>query len=63
MPSEAVAFENASLAWPSDDQDEDPDRFVLRNINLTFPAKKLSVISGKTGSGGLNLLLSYRNPL
>ncbi|KAL8859663.1 MAG: hypothetical protein Q9178_003777 [Gyalolechia marmorata] len=56
IPSEAVAFEGASIAWPSDSHEEDPDRFVLRNINLHFPAKELSVISGKTGSGKSLLL-------
>ncbi|KAL8999178.1 MAG: hypothetical protein Q9169_001957 [Polycauliona sp. 2 TL-2023] len=56
MESETVAFDNASIAWPSDSQDEDPDRFILRNINLQFPAKQLSVISGKTGSGKSLLL-------
>ncbi|KAI5927245.1 P-loop containing nucleoside triphosphate hydrolase protein [Camillea tinctor] len=53
--AEEVSFDNASIAWPSDaDPDqgaEDPDRFVLRDINLTFPKGELSVISGKTGSG------------
>lgn len=53
LPSEEVAFENACVAWPSDSQDEDSDRFVLRNLNLKFPARKLSVVSGKTGSGRL----------
>ncbi|KAL8648048.1 MAG: hypothetical protein Q9210_005213 [Variospora velana] len=51
VPSGHVSFENAWLAWPADSQQEDVDRFVLRNVNLEFPAKKLSVISGKTGSG------------
>lgn len=53
VPSGHVIFENAWLAWPADSQRGDVDRFVLRNINLEFPAKKLSVISGKTGSGTL----------
>ncbi|KAI0601430.1 P-loop containing nucleoside triphosphate hydrolase protein [Biscogniauxia sp. FL1348] len=53
--ADEVSFDNASIAWPSDtDLDqaaEDPDRFVLHEINLTFPKGELSVISGKTGSG------------
>ncbi|KAI1490070.1 P-loop containing nucleoside triphosphate hydrolase protein [Biscogniauxia mediterranea] len=53
--ADEVSFDNASIAWPSDaDPDqaaEDPDRFVLRDINITFPKGELSVISGKTGSG------------
>ncbi|KAL8901251.1 MAG: hypothetical protein Q9207_005297 [Kuettlingeria erythrocarpa] len=56
IPSEEVSFENAWLAWSSDSQEDDPDRFVLRNVNLMFPARKLSVISGKTGSGKSLLL-------
>ncbi|KAL8920824.1 MAG: hypothetical protein Q9208_005996 [Pyrenodesmia sp. 3 TL-2023] len=56
IPAAEVTFENAWLAWSSDSQEEDPDRFVLRNVNLVFPAGKLSVISGKTGSGKSLLL-------
>jgi ABC-type multidrug transport system fused ATPase/permease subunit len=46
-----VAFENATIAWPVDVDTPEEDRFVLRNINLTFPSGQLSVISGKTGTG------------
>ncbi|KAJ3577184.1 hypothetical protein NPX13_g3383 [Xylaria arbuscula] len=53
--ADEISFDNASIAWPSDkdpaDEEEDPDRFILRNINVTFPKGELSVISGKTGSG------------
>jgi ABC-type multidrug transport system fused ATPase/permease subunit len=56
VPSDAVSFENASIAWPSDSQEEDADRFILKDINLRFPNKQLSVISGKTGSGKSLLL-------
>lgn len=52
-----VAFENASIAWPVDAEIPDEDRFILNNINLSFPAGELSVISGKTGTGK-SLLLS-----
>lgn len=52
-----VAFENASIAWPEDDEKPDEDRFILRNLNFSFPAGELSVISGKTGTGK-SLLLS-----
>lgn len=50
-PSESIALENCSIAWPSDSQEEDPDRFILKDVNVRFPNKQLSVISGKTGSG------------
>ncbi|KAI1160700.1 P-loop containing nucleoside triphosphate hydrolase protein [Nemania serpens] len=53
--ADEISFENASIAWPSDtksaNSEEDPDRFVLQHINVTFPRGELSVISGKTGSG------------
>ncbi|KAF7537646.1 hypothetical protein G7054_g3519 [Neopestalotiopsis clavispora] len=49
--SEEVTFDNANIAWPADKSDDDPDRFVLRNVTVTFPKGELSVISGKTGAG------------
>ncbi|KAG8408938.1 hypothetical protein J3458_019946 [Metarhizium acridum] len=55
-----VAFDNATIAWPVDDELPDDDRFILNNVSLSFPAGELSVISGKTGSGKslvLNALL------
>ncbi|KAJ4137519.1 hypothetical protein NW768_003106 [Fusarium equiseti] len=52
-----VAFENATIAWPEDDEKPDEDRFILRNLNFSFPTGELSVVSGKTGTGK-SLLLS-----
>ncbi|KAI1384101.1 putative ATP-binding cassette transporter protein [Hypoxylon trugodes] len=54
--ADEVTFDEASIAWPSDSQEEDPDRFVLRDINIIFPKGELSIISGKTGSGKSLLL-------
>ncbi|KAH8816370.1 putative ABC bile acid transporter [Xylogone sp. PMI_703] len=55
----SISYENASIAWPSDEEKEEGDqRYVLRDINITFPDKELSVISGKTGSGKSLLLAS-----
>ena len=52
-----ISFENASIAWPSDEAKETDDlRYVLRDINLSFPEKELSVVSGKTGTGKSLLL-------
>ncbi|KAL8940293.1 MAG: hypothetical protein Q9216_002879 [Gyalolechia sp. 2 TL-2023] len=56
VPSREIAFDDASVAWPSDSQEENADRFLLRNMNLKFPARELSVIAGKTGSGKSLLL-------
>ncbi|KAM0242892.1 hypothetical protein ACHAP5_007145 [Fusarium lateritium] len=52
-----VAFKNASIAWPEDDETPDEGRFILRNLNISFPTGELSVISGKTGTGK-SLILS-----
>lgn len=52
-----AALDNASIAWPVDDEVPDDDRFLLRDLNLSFPQGELSVISGKTGTGK-SLLLS-----
>ena len=56
-PSHEVSFKNASIAWPSDESLGEEDRFILRNVNVTFPQGELSVISGKTGTGK-SLMLS-----
>ncbi|KAL7939657.1 P-loop containing nucleoside triphosphate hydrolase protein [Trichoderma chlorosporum] len=52
-----VAFDNAAVSWPVDTETPDEERFILKNVNLSFPAGELSVISGKTGTGK-SLLLS-----
>ncbi|KAI5859651.1 putative ATP-binding cassette transporter protein [Durotheca rogersii] len=49
--ADEVTFKDASVAWPSDNTEDNSDRFVLRDINVTFPKGQLSIISGKTGSG------------
>ena len=49
--SDEVSFDNASIAWPADEEIDEAERFVLRNVNVTFPKGELSVISGKTGTG------------
>ena len=56
VPGSEISFQDASIAWPSDG--EDSERFVLRDINVKFPRRKLSVISGRTGSGKSLLLAS-----
>ncbi|ROV89185.1 hypothetical protein VPNG_10207 [Cytospora leucostoma] len=55
--ADEVTFDNATIAWPADENLEDEERFVLRDLTVTFPKGELSVISGKTGSGK-SLLLS-----
>ncbi|KAH0538545.1 hypothetical protein FGG08_004878 [Glutinoglossum americanum] len=58
-PADTIYFQDASIAWPQDVQDEDQsDRFILKNVNIAFPQGELSVVSGKTGSGKSLLLAS-----
>jgi len=58
VPAESISFEEAAVAWPADVDEPTEERYVLRNVNLKFPPKGLSVISGKTGSGKSLLLAS-----
>lgn len=49
-----VGFMNhATFGW-----DEDPNKAILRNLDLSFPRGKLSVVCGPTGSGKSTLLAS-----
>ena len=49
---EVIAFEGASIAWPSDAPNNgNVDRFALREIDLKIPDRELTVVSGPTGSG------------
>ncbi|GKZ33936.1 hypothetical protein AbraIFM66950_004027 [Aspergillus brasiliensis] len=53
-----ISFHNATIAWPGDEGAEFDQRFLLRDLNLQFPPRGLSVIAGKTGSGKSLLLAS-----
>ncbi|KAM3536218.1 hypothetical protein MY4038_000684 [Beauveria bassiana] len=64
-PSGNIIFEDVTIAWPSDHVSEvgddlesktGPARFSLRDLNMEFPFGKLSIVSGKTGSGKSLLL-------
>lgn len=61
-PGETVALENATVSWPKiEDADKDSSEprdahSMLKDISLEFPSEKLSVITGKTGSGKSLLL-------
>ncbi|OAA38416.1 ABC transporter, transmembrane domain, type 1 [Beauveria brongniartii RCEF 3172] len=51
-----VAFENATIAWPTDlaaplAGDSDHKAFTLSGLNAEFPDGQLSVITGKSGTG------------
>ncbi|KAJ5280778.1 hypothetical protein N7478_006150 [Penicillium angulare] len=62
VPSDSISFENATVAWPAEhhpgEQQEEEERFQLRDLNFHLPKRSLSVISGRTGSGKSLLLAS-----
>lgn len=55
-PGDSISFDKVTVSFPSESQNDDDDRFVLRDISLEFPNGALSVISGPTGSGKSLLL-------
>jgi ABC-type multidrug transport system fused ATPase/permease subunit len=66
-PGDAIAFDSATVAWPRIEDSEAPEgagaaeerresHSMLRDVTLGFPTGKLSVITGKTGSGKSLLL-------
>ena len=63
QPRGKVGFEDASFEWDSAPKEE-PSRFTLGPLNILFPAGKLVLVSGATGSGKsalLNALLGGEN--
>ncbi|KAK3695251.1 hypothetical protein B0T22DRAFT_526833 [Podospora appendiculata] len=69
LAGEAIAFENAAVAWPQvrDCGDSSTDntstarretRSILTDLNLAFPNGKVSLVVGRTGSGKSLLLAS-----
>ncbi|RAL62078.1 hypothetical protein DID88_002564 [Monilinia fructigena] len=53
-----VSFEKASIAWPcaeGEDEMDGNERYVLRNVDVSFPKGELSIISGKTGTGKIHV--------
>ncbi|KAK2882412.1 hypothetical protein FQN49_000364, partial [Arthroderma sp. PD_2] len=56
IPGDYISFEKATVAWPAEALDDGAEKFMLQDLNIEFPSKALSVISGKTGSGKSLLL-------
>lgn len=62
VSGDAIIFDKATVAWPKkEDLERDvaeptESRSMLRDVSLHFPEGKLSIISGKTGSGKSLLL-------
>uniref|UniRef100_A0A060SZS5 ARAD1C02970p n=1 Tax=Blastobotrys adeninivorans TaxID=409370 RepID=A0A060SZS5_BLAAD len=56
--SPTIGFENASFSWGAVSKSSEALDFRLRDLNLSFPAGKLSVVVGPTGSGKTSLLMA-----
>ena len=54
IDAEIVAFEGASIAWPSDEQGVRQP--TLQNLDFRFPKNELSIVAGPTGVGKSLLL-------
>lgn len=48
----ACIFKNGTFSWDS----EEVDNIVLKNINISIPASKLTIIVGPVGSGKTSLI-------
>ena len=57
-PGDSISFQDATVAWPTDEDEHHDDLFKLHDLAIEFPNEGLSVISGKTGSGKSLLLAS-----
>jgi ABC-type multidrug transport system fused ATPase/permease subunit len=56
VQADAVFLENASFAWPGPNDDELVKTYRLKNVMLSFPRGKLSIVTGRVGSGKSLLL-------
>ncbi|CAO1638019.1 unnamed protein product [Parajaminaea phylloscopi] len=53
-----IGFQDATFVFKVDANEDEPPAFALRDLNLTFPEGKLSIIAGPVGCGKTCLLLS-----
>ncbi|RSL88049.1 hypothetical protein CEP51_001928 [Fusarium floridanum] len=53
----SISFKGAAIAYKADVDMPLQERFVLNNLDFSFPPRALSIVSGKTGSGK-SLILS-----
>ncbi len=56
LPTEDIGFSEALFEWEEPQKASPPSRFQLGPLNLMFPAGKLTLVSGPTGSGKTALL-------
>jgi ABC-type uncharacterized transport system fused permease/ATPase subunit len=63
--SQTIAFQSCTVTWPQDRSGSAPSsaastprqKFMLVDMNLSFPEGELSLICGKLGSGKTLMLL------
>jgi ABC-type multidrug transport system fused ATPase/permease subunit len=53
---DAVSFRDATIAWPSVASEDATGQFQLQGLNLEFPPRELTIISGRSGAGKSLLL-------
>ncbi|KAL4862342.1 hypothetical protein BDV12DRAFT_207304 [Aspergillus spectabilis] len=51
-----ISFRDATISWSSSSSEETDGQFQLKDLNLSFPSQKLSIISGRSGAGKSLLL-------
>ncbi|KAN0061178.1 Transporter of the ATP-binding cassette (ABC) [Thecaphora frezii] len=60
MPEDpVVGFQDATFTYSDEEDALDNGAFCLRDLNLSFPVGKFSVIAGPVGSGKTSLLLAF----
>ncbi|KAF4157600.1 hypothetical protein CNMCM6936_009212 [Aspergillus lentulus] len=53
---DAISFRDATIAWPSVASEDTAEQFQLKGLNLDFPPRELTIISGRSGAGKSLLL-------
>ncbi|GIJ85992.1 hypothetical protein Asppvi_004864 [Aspergillus pseudoviridinutans] len=56
VPGDAISFRDATIAWPSVASEDAVGQFQLKGLNLDFPPRELTIISGRSGAGKSLLL-------
>ncbi|KAF7166876.1 hypothetical protein CNMCM5623_000430 [Aspergillus felis] len=56
VSGDAITFRDATFAWPSVASEDATEQFQLKGLNLDFPLRELTIISGRSGAGKSLLL-------